>query len=234
MTNDKYRTFYVWGDSILKGIVFDEARYRYALLKDNCASVLSRLLKVEIVNRAKMGCTVTKGKEILIRDLDKGISCEAAVLEFGGNDSDFYWNEVSINPTKKHLPKTSLINFQKDMEEMISMLRINGITPIIMNLPPIDSDKYFNFISRGLDAGNILAWLGEKRVIHDFHEQYSCSLDRIAFDMNCTLIDVRSAFLAQSDRFGLLCTDGIHPNEKGHRLIQDVFIDKARLLFKIE
>ncbi len=234
MMNDKYRTFYVWGDSLLKGIIFDEVRSRYALLKDNCASVLSGLLNVEIVNRAKMGCTVTKGREILVRDLEKGISCEAAVLEFGGNDSDFYWNEVSADPEKEHLPKTRLADFEREMESMVSILRTNGIDPVIMNLPPIDSDRYFDFISKGLDAGNILSWLGEKRVIHDFHAQYSHCLDSIASVTGCTLIDVRSAFLAQPDRSALMCADGIQPNERGHRLIQEVFMDKARLLFTVD
>ncbi|MFA7206354.1 MAG: SGNH/GDSL hydrolase family protein [Saccharofermentanales bacterium] len=227
MINSKYNTFYVWGDSLLKGIIFDEARNRYALLKDNCTSALSRLLKIEIINRAKMGCTITKGKEILQRDLERGIKCDAAVVEFGGNDSDFYWNEISDAPDKVHSPKTELSVFSDHLKSMISLLRENDIAPVLVNLPPIDSVKYFDFISRGLDAENILAWLGSKSVIHDFHKQYSRSIDNVAAESNCILIDVRSAFLAQSDYSDLLCADGIHPNESGHRLIQDVFMGYA-------
>ena len=223
MANNICSTFYVWGDSLLKGIVFDEVRSRYTLLKNNCTSVLSKLLNAEIINRAKMGCTVTKGKEILIRDLEKGISCDSAMLEFGGNDSDFYWNEISSAPGKEHHPKTQLPDFRKELGSMITILKSNDISPVIMNLPPIDSERYFDFISRGLNAQNILSWLGAKHVIHDFHRQYSLTLDSIAAELDCLLIDVRSAFLSQKDYRSFLCADGIHPNESGHRLIQDVF-----------
>lgn len=227
MINSKYNIFYVWGDSLLKGIIFDETRNRYALLKENCASALSRLLKIEVVNRAKMGCTITKGKEILLKDLENGVRCDAAVVEFGGNDSDFYWNEVSDSPDKTHLPKTDLNVFRDQLKNIVSILRDNGISPVLVNLPPIDSIKYFDFISRGLDAQNILSWLGDKTVIHDFHNKYSQSVNSVAADTECTLIDVRSAFLAQNNYTDLLCADGIHPNEKGHRLIQDVFMEYA-------
>ncbi len=225
MINNTCPTFYVWGDSLLKGIVFDEVRSRYTILKNSCTSVLSKILNAEIVNRARMGCTVTKGREILMRDLSKGIRCDAAMLEFGGNDSDFFWSEVSAEPDKNHQPKTLLADFSREIESMITILRVNDITPVLMNLPPIDSERYFDFISRGLNAQNILFWLGEKRVIHDFHKQYSLSLDSIAAGLGCVLIDVRSAFLAQKDYRSFLCADGIHPNEKGHRLMQEVLIN---------
>ena len=35
------------------------------------------------------------------------------------------------------------------------------------------------------------------------------------------MIDIRSAFLVRKDYTDYLCEDGIHPNEKGHRLIRE-------------
>ena len=32
----------VWGDSIAKGVIFDEERGRYAVLRDSCLSRLAR------------------------------------------------------------------------------------------------------------------------------------------------------------------------------------------------
>ena len=36
------RMLSVWGDSIAKGVVYDESRGRYAVLKDSCLSRLAR------------------------------------------------------------------------------------------------------------------------------------------------------------------------------------------------
>ena len=53
----------LWGDSIGKGVVFDEARGRYVILKENCVSLLGRLLGSPIANHAMMGCTARKAAE---------------------------------------------------------------------------------------------------------------------------------------------------------------------------
>lgn len=230
MLGGRFQTFYIWGDSLLKGIVFDEGKKRYSVLENNGAVMLAKRLGIEVINRAKMGCTATKGKELLARDLEKGVSCQGAVLEFGGNDSDFHWDAISAAPEQSHLPKTPLPQFREDMTEMITMIRGHGITPVLMTLPPIDSERYFDFISRGLNPSNILQWLGEKQVIHNFHKQYSVTLEELAREQSCPLVDVRSAFLAQKDFRSYMCSDGIHPNEKGHKLMQEVFLRYAGTL----
>ena len=47
----------VWGDSIAKGVVFDEERGRYAVCRDNCLSKLSRDAGVRVENHSVMGQT---------------------------------------------------------------------------------------------------------------------------------------------------------------------------------
>lgn len=227
MDNNKSHTFYLWGDSVLKGVIFDEARSRYSLLKNNCTSMFSKLTGIKIINRAKMGYTVGKGLELLINDLKGDVNCEAALLEFGGNDCDFQWEEISKNPDTAHQPKTSLTDFRVDIKKMINLLREKNITPVLVNLPPIDSDKYFDFISKGLNPQNILHWLGEKKYIYNWHEQYSVSIEQIATECDCNIIDIRSSFMIQPEYSSYLCVDGIHPNEKGHNLIREVFLNYA-------
>lgn len=76
---------YVWGDSIAKGIVMDEARGRYRISKENCLTRLEKESGVEIHNFAVMGNTSAQGLE----RMNAGMPNEGgvAVIEFGGNDA---------------------------------------------------------------------------------------------------------------------------------------------------
>ena len=49
----------VWGDSLAKGIVYDENRGRYAILRENCLRMLEQKLQVPVHNYAVMGCTAS-------------------------------------------------------------------------------------------------------------------------------------------------------------------------------
>lgn len=43
-----------------------------------------------------MGCTVTKGLQLLKKDLQRPeAACDAALIEFGGNDCDYDWAQVA-------------------------------------------------------------------------------------------------------------------------------------------
>ena len=53
----KLRGLSIWGDSIAKGVVFDEQRGRYAVCRDNCVSRLSRDAGVDVENFSVMGNT---------------------------------------------------------------------------------------------------------------------------------------------------------------------------------
>ena len=48
---------------------------------------------------------------------------------------------------------------------------------------------------------------------------YNIRVHSVASAMRVPVIDIRSAFLLRTDYGELLCDDGIHPNEAGHRLI---------------
>lgn len=51
---------------------------------------------------------------------------------------------------------------------------------------------------------------------------YNAAVMRVAQECGCLLADVREAFLGQRHYEDLLCADGIHPNEKGHSLMESV------------
>lgn len=213
----------VWGDSVMKGVVFDEQKGKYALLPECGAERASKALGLELHNRSRMGCTVTKGLLLVKKDLQLPVDSQAAIIEFGGNDCDHNWEEISQRPTDAHHPKTPLAIFESQLTDMIVTVKQKGITPIMMSLPPIHAERYFDFFTRnGLNKENILRWLGDVQFIYRWHERYNAAVVRVAQQCGCLLADIREVFLGQRHYEDWLCIDGIHPNEKGHEAMENV------------
>jgi len=215
------RKICLFGDSISKGVIIDKALNRYATTKKSFANLVSTDADwMDIVNYSMLGCTISKGRSLITRHMSEVERCDITVLEYGGNDSDFNWAEVAASPDTEHAPKTPIEEFERSYREIIAKLKAMGKKIVMINLPPIDEHKYFNWFSRGLDGGSILKWLGgSERKIYEFHEGYNETVCRVAEDEDIPLIDIRSPFLALDSYSPYLCDDGIHPNEEGHRLI---------------
>lgn len=227
-TIEKIRIF---GDSILKGVLYDKENDKYVAMENPPIEDLIKTYHLQIHNNSLFGCTVQKGENILHKAMDNGLSCDTAVLEYGGNDCDFDWAAIAEHPEKNHFPKTPLKKFTKTLEDMIVSLKKQKVNVILMTLPPIDAKRYFAHICRrGLEANSILSWLkGDIQTIERFQELYSLSINTIAAKTNTTLIDIRSAFLERRDCASLLCEDGIHPNYQGHLLIASTFSQHLQL-----
>lgn len=215
----------VWGDSVARGVVYDDARARYALSHKSAVKLVAEALDIEIVNRSRMGMTANEGVEMLKKDIAGGMSADAAIIEFGGNDCDFDWRAISETPYDEHLPRTTADVFESKMKEMINEVRAVGMEPYLVTLPPIDAERYFDFISRdGLSKENILTWLGDKNHIYRYHERYSALISKIAREMGTRILDVREAFLGLWNTNKLFCTDGIHPTDEGQKVIADAVL----------
>lgn len=228
MMIEKIKKIDVWGDSVLKGIIYDKSRGRYTRLREENAVHGLKNMGLDIRNNSHFGLTAPKARDLMIRALDKGIDCEVAVIEFGGNDCDYNWKEVSKHPEKEHICNTPLDLFKQCIIDMVGLLKKKNIRPVLMNLPPIDSVRYFKWISRGLNPKNILNFLGDVHRIYRHHECYNLCVMSLASGLGCDLIDVRQPFLMQKDYSQFLCEDGIHPNQRGHALIQAVMSDYVK------
>jgi len=212
----------IFGDSIMKGVIFDAIKGRYIFLKNSFLNILGRNSTVKVDNYAKFGCTITAGKKIIERNFEKLPYYNYTALEFGGNDCDFDWKAISERPDDVHLPKTPLDEFESIYSEIIDSVRDKGSKPVVFTLPPLNAHRYFEWISKGLSAENILRWLGDVEHIYRWHEMYNLAVLKIASAKDVMLIDIRKAFLEARNYLSLLCEDGIHPNEAGHALISDV------------
>lgn len=218
----------VWGDSITKGIIQSFGNKQYMVNPENSLKIAGEKLGIKIINHSYFGCTVSKGKDVLIHDIEKNIDCDAAILEFGGNDCDFNWTEVSEHPEKEHEPHTPLHIFSETIQFMIKTLREHNVTPILMTLVPLVPERYFSFISKNLNPANILKWLGDIGFIYRWHESYSCEIFDIARNTGCLLLDIRKQFLMDRNYQRFICEDGIHPNKEGQKFMQNFFIESSK------
>lgn len=217
----------VFGDSISKGVVLDNFSKRYHPNAYNMDVLKKSNILLE--NYSMFGCTVSKGLAIVKRHIPKLSNYKFILLEFGGNDCDFDWKEISQNPDIDHIPKTPLEEFERLYTDIVGEIRNNGGNPILLSLPPLDPNRYFNWISEHLNKNNILKWLGDINMIYRWHEAYNLRVATLATKLSVPFIDIRSDFLKNHRYTDFICEDGIHPNLLGHELILKTIAEKLKL-----
>lgn len=211
----------IWGDSILKGVILDEQNGKYKVMKNNSISNFAQITGCSVNNHAYFGMTSTKALNRITTSIDKQPpkKDDIVIIEFGGNDCDYIWSEIANAPDGIHQPKTTISNFKNSLQNMIDIFKKKGVIPILMNLPPLEPERYFNWVSKGLNKDNLLRFLGDVSKIYRWQEAYSNAAECIARKNNCSLVDVRESFLISNNYSSQFCADGIHPNEKGHEKI---------------
>lgn len=211
-----------FGDSVLKGVILENNKYKVS--KNSFANICEEVLGIKIENKAKFGSTVSIGEKSIAKNLEtiKNSNSKYVVMEFGGNDCDFTWKEISESPKQNHKPNITITEFVEIYTNLINEIKNMKKIPVLLSLPPIDSKKYFNKISKGLNAENILEWMnGDKQFITNWHERYNIEVFKLAINNDIPIIDITSKFLEEKNYTKYLCEDGIHPNEKGHKVIAE-------------
>ena len=224
----------VWGDSILKGIIYDEKVQKYVILKHNAISEVFEKTKIKIENYSKFGQTILRAEPRLQKHLQDEELPDMIILELGGNDCDLNWKEVGDAPDGTHQAKTPLSVYKAKLTELIQKMKDKGINPVIASLPPLDYQRYFKWVTRSSDVSEegVLQYLKTPYAIYTWHEGYDRCAKEVAKDFDVPVIDVREKFLNNDDYSALMCEDGIHPNRDGQRLIGDALTTfiKQRLL----
>ena len=101
----------VFGDSVLKGVIYENNIYKVS--QNRFSNICEDILGVSIENKAKFGSTINIGKNIIFKNIEliKETKSRYVVMEFGGNDCDYNWREISENPDKEHYSKSSITQF---------------------------------------------------------------------------------------------------------------------------
>ncbi|ULQ58679.1 SGNH/GDSL hydrolase family protein [Brucepastera parasyntrophica] len=219
--NIRNRHISIWGDSILKGVVLDDATTRYCVLENNCVSRFAQETGASISNHACFGMTTGKAYERIRKSIERNPPSkdDIVLIEYGGNDCDYKWSEIAENPEAHHEPKTPIHRFIGQLQGIIDIFKSFSISPILMSLPPLEPFRYFEWLSRGLNKENIMKWLNDINKIYRWQEAYNDIVTDTAIKNDLRLINVRRNFLVSDHYTSKICSDGIHPNQAGHESI---------------
>ena len=207
----------IFGDSIMRGVYYSEEAGRHKLYGERLGELKNA--GYEVKNCSIMGATIETGLDLIKKRLTAPADETTVLFEYGGNDCDFRWSDISGDPTGTFSPNTPLDRFTELYGEVIRYAKDMGAAVKICNLVPLDSERYMNWITRNLSYENILGWLGDSSMLYRWHEYYNRTAERVAAMFGCPLIDIRSPFLLSHNYTNLLSRDGIHPNVEGHRMI---------------
>ncbi len=224
------RPIHLFGDSIGKGIMFDEGRGRYAIARERCDVQLQSALNIPVENHARMGATVVEGMQDFLECGD--IAGTIVAIEYGGNDCDLKWDEVAKDPSAFHEAKVPLETFRRLLKEFVLNVRRRNAAPLLVTPPPLHAQRFFNWVTKGLDADAVLRYLIDVQNIYRWQERYAIAVRDAALETGCDIFDLRDVFLSRRDVADLISLDGMHPNTKGHMLIAESLLRKDYLYIK--
>lgn len=226
----RYPSIALWGDSITRGIDYDNARGRYAVMRQHVTRILENRGIIQIDNHARFGATVLDG----IKDFESTacVSAEHVAIQFGGNDCNMPWEAIASAPDEDHGAAVPLPLFEETLGRFVALVRERGKQPILVTPPPLIAQRFFAWVSKGLDRRAIRRFLGDVQHIYRWQERYGLAVRRAAAAEGCLLFDLRDALLA-SRRYPTLCgIDGMHLNERGHAWLADAVARALPVLFK--
>ncbi|QQE78981.1 GDSL-type esterase/lipase family protein [Alicyclobacillus sp. SO9] len=211
-----------FGDSVTRGITYMKGRLR--IVKDNYPALLHEFFgsKAEVVNKG----VFNDNSDLLCMRLEKDVIEQVpdyVLIEIGGNDCDFRWDEVADAKDNPHTPIVPLDRYISNLQHLVKRIREAGATPILMNLIPLDPVRYYTrrYEQHG---SNIAHWIATCGGIEHWHGMYNRALVQLAKEWDMLMLDVRTAFKEAGDLRELLSDDGIHPTRKGYRALADAIV----------
>lgn len=221
--------FCLFGDSIAKGVKFDEERGRYVQMEPCFANLFREETHSDVENFACFGSTVDKGAQIYERKQASLADSDYVVFEFGGNDCDFDWEQVSKSPSTEMLCHTPMDRFMEVYGGMVTRTMELGKRVVLLTLPPLDPERYFYWITDKRNVENVKKFLGGSiNFLYRWQELYNSAVRLLAAKTGSVLVDLRAAFLRERRYSDCLCIDGIHPNEWGHVVMCHELVDAFR------
>lgn len=175
---------------------------------------------VAVVNAGIGGNTTAHAKARFEKDV-LARNPDLVIMQFGNNDSAIdVWKDP---PAEK--PRVSIEDYEKNLREMVTTLEKRGVKIILVTpLPTRWTPKLKQMYGKPpYDPNDANGFNFQK-------EKYTAKLRAIAKDENIPLIDLYAKFFEYDRREGNtmdeLFVDGMHPNDKGHRIEADLLIEQ--------
>lgn len=140
------------------------------------------------------------------------------IIQLGINDSAF---DVWKDPPAEG-PRVSLADYEKNLRQMVETLKRNEVAVILMTPNPLAwTDKLRELYGKppydpeDEDGFNVLL------------KEYVAIVKQLGEEEKVPVIDVFEAFRTQKDgTVNDLLLDGMHPNDRGHRLVADLLLEQ--------
>lgn len=221
-----------FGDSLTRGVSFVKGRVR--IIKDNYPAFLEKLFSV---NDPADTIVLNKGvfndnSDLLMKRLEKDVLSEEpnyVLLNVGGNDCNFKWQEVAENPESDHDPIVPINRYIENIGQMVTKMKQSNITPILLTLPPLDPVRYYKFIADRYGT-TISHWISSCGGIEHWHSLYNLQLNKLIEQLNLPSIDVRTALKKAGNITDFISDDGIHLNSEGYKKMSDVIFEEMHRL----
>lgn len=217
----------IFGDSILYGIVVNPKTLKYGKSPDYDLRSEAEKIGFDLLNLSQMGRNSKEGVELVNSYFTRHPAPDYAIVEFGGNDCDRNWTEIANGGVGR--VKIQEDEFRQNIINMISILSSYGTKVALMNMPPVSSIPFLNWVAPTDREKNVIrAYLGDVEEIYKTHKYYSAIITKLAHDLKIPLIDIRSTF--ETSPLPLLCVDGVHPNPDGYKIIKEELIKYLKTL----
>jgi lysophospholipase L1-like esterase len=196
----------VFGDSIACGAWDTEGGWVARLKKVNDKKVLdsnfqtyNTISNVSISGDTSRSLNLRFNNELIARI--NPAENNKVIIAIGVNDS-----QISVNGQTNEVP---LKEFEKNIQNIVQIAQRHKCEILIMNILPVDESKV-----------DPIPWRPEYSYIASEITKYNDILSKLTKANNLVLIDLHSNFLQQD--YKKLFEDGIHPNNKGHRIIFEI------------
>jgi lysophospholipase L1-like esterase len=139
---------------------------------------------------------------------------------------------VAKDPSAYHEAKVPLETFRRLLKEFVMKVRSRNAVPLLVTPPPLDAQRFFDWVTKGIDSAAVLRYLIDVQSIYRWQERYAIAVRDVALETGCDIFDLRDVFLSSRDVADLISLDGMHPNTKGHMLITESLLRKDNLYIK--
>ena len=201
LQREKTKSLILFGDSLITGAGATDT-------KSSCSKILKSALNIPIYIKSRSNDTTREALHRLDRDIIGKTNSLYVLVLFGNNDCRL----IDIDK-----PIVQPQEFKANMEMIINKIKSDAKVPIICNLQPIDSKKFY------LTLPEMKKFMHKIKSPYEWQKQYSDLCEEVANICNIAIADIRLALEHSSKP--ILAEDGLHPNDEGHAVIAQVFLN---------
>nr|WP_268239381.1 SGNH/GDSL hydrolase family protein [Sporolactobacillus putidus] len=209
-----------FGDSVTRGITFVSGRFK--IIRENYPALLQRFLGSgdEVINKG----VFNDNSDLLVRRLDKDVlqlHPDLVLINIGGNDCNFRWDQVSLLPEEEHVPIVPLSRYLANIKILIEKISSSGAVPVVLSLLPLDPARYYQSLMKRY-SHSIGHWISCCGGIEHWHGMYNRALKDLVRKMGVPVLDIRTAFKQKGNFSKLINEDGLHPSAEGYRALAEI------------